>query len=89
MYESQAIVNFIDKVFGVTKNGEQYVSVSVIPVEGTQKLSFMSTDPDVLNVIKSMDIKRFDEIILRLGFKRIFNPENRTSYWSCELLGIG
>ncbi len=88
MFKCKAKFNFIDKVSGVTKDGEKYVSLNVIPVNDTKKYNFISKDETVINLLNSIQLSRFAEITLELGFVKEFNYERRISYWSCVLLGV-
>ena len=88
MFICKSKFNYIDKVLGVTKDGEQYVSINVIEINGTKKYNFISKDAQVIELFKKLEISRFAEINLKLSFVREFNPESRFSYWSCNLLGV-
>lgn len=88
MFVSKCQVNFIDKVVGVTKDGERFVSVNVIPLNDTKKFNFISKDDEVINYFKTCEFKRFEEITVLIGFNREFNQEKRTSYWSANLVGV-
>lgn len=88
MFICKSKFNYIDKVLGVTKDGEQYVSINVIEINGTKNYNFLSKDTQVIELFKKLEISRFAEINLKLGFVREFNPESRFSYWSCNLLGV-
>ncbi len=88
MFICKSKFNYIDKVIGVTKEGEQYVSLNVIELGGTKKYNFISKDVQVIELFKKLDISRFAEINLELGFNREFNQERRFSFWTCVLLGV-
>ena len=88
MFICKSKFNFIDKIIGVTKDGERYVSINVIEVSGTKKYNFISKDANVIEIFNKLDISRFAEINLKLGFIREFNQERRFSYWTCVLLGV-
>lgn len=88
MFVSKCKVNFLDKVVGVTKDGEKYISVNVIPANDTKKFNFISKNDDVINAFNTYDFKRFEEITISVGFFREFNQEKRTSYWSATLVGV-
>ena len=88
MFKSTSKVNYVDKTLGVTKDGEKYISVNVMPVGDSKKYSFLSKDEEVINLFNTLDFKRFEEITIVVGFNREFNQEKRTSYWSAILLGV-
>lgn len=88
MFICKSKFNFIDKFIGVTKEGEQYVSLNVIELNGTKKYNFISKDTQVIDLFKKLEISRFAEVNLKLGFIREFNQEKRFSYWTCSLLGV-
>ena len=88
MFISKVKVNFVDKSVGVTKDGEKYISINVIPINGTKKFNFISKDDNVIEYFNSYDFKRFEEIIISVDFNREFNQEKRTSYWSATLVGV-
>ena len=79
--------NFIDKRVGVTKEGEQYISINVISKDN-KKFNFISKETKIIDRISPLNLQRFAPIKLILGFERIFNKEKRTNYWSCNLLGV-
>ncbi len=79
--------NFIDKRIGVTKEGEQYISINVISKDN-RKFNFISKDVKLIDKISPLNLQRFAPIKLVLDFDRVFNTEKRTSYWTCELVGV-
>lgn len=79
--------NFIDKRVGVTKEGEQYISINVISKDN-KKFNFISKDTKLIDKISPLNLQRFAPIKLILSFERVFNKEKRTSYWTCELIGV-
>ena len=80
---------YIDSTTGVNQDGEKYFAINVITKNDKRKLSFVAKKPDVLDKIVGLKFIDFQDIELSLEFDRIFNPEKRTSYWNCELIGIG
>ena len=79
--------NFIDKREGVTKDGAKYLSINVLSKDN-RKFNFITKDMDLVNKISPLNIKKFSPIKLILDFERVFNREKRTSYWTCNLVGI-
>lgn len=79
--------NFIDKHIGVTKDGEQYISINVISKDN-KKFNFISKNTDLIDKISPLNLQRFAIVKLILGFERIYNKEKRTSYWTCDLIGV-
>ena len=79
--------NFIDKRISVTKEGEQYLSINVISKDN-KKFNFISKDTKLIDRISPLNLQRFSPIKLILGFERVFNKEKRTSYWTCQLIGV-
>lgn len=79
--------NFIDKRIGVTKEGEQYISINVISKDN-RKFNFISKDIKLIDKISPLNLQRFATIKLVLDFDKVFNVEKRTSYWTCELVGV-
>lgn len=79
--------NFIDKRVGVTKEGEQYISINVISKDN-KKFNFISKDTKLIDRISPLNLQRFAPIKLQLNFERTFNREKRTSYWTCSLVGV-
>lgn len=88
MFKCKEKFNFIGKVSGVTKDGEKYISIDVIPTNDIKKYNFISKDETVINLFNSLQLSRFCEITLEIGFKKEFNYERKTSYWLCVLLGV-
>ena len=87
MIKGQEVFNFIDKRHGVTKDGEKYIALNVLSKDN-MKFSFISKDEKIINTLAPLNLQRFAEIKLFLGFERVFNSEKRTSYWDCILLGV-
>lgn len=79
--------NFVDKRIGVTKEGEQYISINVISKDN-KKFNFISKNTELIDKISPLNLQRFAPVKLVLGFERTFNKEKRTSYWTCELIGV-
>jgi len=79
--------NFIDKRVGVTKDGEQYISINVISKDN-KKFNFISKDNKLIDKVAPLNLQRFALIKLVLNFERVFNKEKRTSYWTCNLVGV-
>ena len=88
MFICKCKVNFIDKVVGVTKDGEKYVSINAIPINDTKKYNFISKDESIINYFNTCNFGRFEEIVISIGFTREFNSERKTSYWSASLVGV-
>lgn len=79
--------NFVDKRQGVTKDGEQYLSINVLSKDN-KKFNFISKDTKLIDRISPLNLQRFSIIKLILGFERVYNKEKRTSYWTCNLVGV-
>lgn len=79
--------NFVDKRVGVTKDGEQYISINVISKDN-KKFNFISKDNKLIDKVAPLNLQRFAIIKLILCFERTFNKEKRTSYWTCSLVGV-
>lgn len=79
--------NFIDKRVGVTKDGEQYISVNVLSKDN-KKFNFISKDSRLIDKLSPLNLQRFSPIKLILNFERVYNKERKTSFWSCTLLGV-
>lgn len=79
--------NFIDKRVGVTKDGEKYLSLNVLSKDN-RKFNFITKDNKLIDKIAPLNIQKFSIIKLIIDFERVFNKENRTSYWICTLVGV-
>ena len=79
--------NFIDKRVGVTKEGEQYLSINVLSKDN-KKFNFISRDTKLIDKIAPLNLQRFSIIKLILEFTREYNKERKTSYWTCKLIGV-
>ena len=69
------------------KDGEKYLCVNVLSKDN-QKFNFITKDAELINKISPLNLQRFSQIKLILGFSREFNREKRFSFWSCNLVGI-
>lgn len=87
MIKGQATFNYIDKLVGVTKDGEKYISLNVISKDN-EKVNFISRDDELINKIGSLNISRFAPIKLTFETNRVWNSEKRFSYWDVVLLGV-
>lgn len=79
--------NFIDKRVGVTKEGEQYISLNVLSKDN-RKFNFISKDTKLIDKIAPLNLNKFAPIKLIVDFERVFNKEKRVSYWTCNLVGV-
>ena len=79
--------NFIDKMVGVTKDGEKFISVNVLSKDN-KKFNFISKDASLIDKLASLKLQRFCNIKLVLQFQRVFNREKRTSYWTVNLVDV-
>ena len=79
--------NFIDKRVGVTKDGEKYLSINVLSKDN-RKFNFITKDTELINKISPLNLQKFSVIKLIVDFERVYNREKRTSYWSCNWVGV-
>lgn len=90
MIQAKQTFTYVDSVTGVNQDGEKYFAVNVMTKGNSKKkLSFVAKKPDVLDKISGLKFIDFQDITLFIEFDRIFNKEKKSSYWSCELIGIG
>ena len=90
MVQGKQVFTYVDSVTGVNQDGEKYFAINVMTKGNTKKkLSFVAKKPDVLDRLTGIKFSDFQDITLVLEFDRIFNKEKKTSYWNCELIGIG
>ena len=87
MVVAKETFNFIDKREGITKDGEKYLSLNVLSKDN-RKFNFITKDMELVNKISPLSIQKFSPIKLILDFDRVFNREKRTSYWTCNLVGV-
>ncbi len=87
MVVAKEMFNFIDKREGITKDGEKYLSINVLSKDN-RKFNFITKDTDLINKISPLNLQKFSQIKLVLNFERVYNREKRTSYWTCELIGV-
>ena len=79
--------NFIDKREGITKDGEKYLSINVLSKDN-RKFNFITKDTELIGKISPLNLQKFSQIKLILNFERVFNKEKRTSYWTCNFVGV-
>lgn len=82
------VFSYIDKKVGVTKEGEQYIAINVLSKDN-RKFNFISKEPNVIDKIGQANFTKFQDLKLHFDFDKEYNQEKRTSYWVCELLGVG
>ena len=87
MVVAKEMFNFIDKREGITKDGEKYLSINVLSKDN-RKFNFITKDTDLINKISPLNLQKFSQIKLVLNFERVYNREKRTSYWTCNLVGV-
>lgn len=87
MVVAKEMFNFIDKREGITKDGEKYLSINVLSKDN-RKFNFITKNTDLINKISPLNLQKFSQIKLVLNFERVYNREKRTSYWTCNLVGV-
>ena len=87
MVVAKEMFNFIDKRGGITKDAQKYLSINVLSKDN-RKFNFITKDTDLINKISPLNLQKFSQIKLVLNFERVYNREKRTSYWTCELIGV-
>lgn len=88
MIHGTQIFSYIDKKLGVTKNGEQYIAINVLSKDN-RKFTFISKIPEVIDKLGQVSLTKFQDVKLQFKFDREYNIEKKTSYWSCEIVGVG
>ncbi len=88
MINGTQVFSFIDRVVGVTQQGEQYIAINVL-AKDNKKYSFFGKSPELIDKLSTMQLTKFQDVKLHFSFTREFNKEKRTSYWHCELVGVG
>lgn len=88
MINGVQVFSFIEKKVGVTKEGEQFIAVNVLSKDN-KKLSFISKIPEVIDKISQTSFTKFQDIKLHFNFEREYNRQTKTSYWVCEIIGVG
>ena len=90
MVQGRQVFTYVDSTSGINQDGEKYFAINVM-TKGTnkKKLSFVAKKPDVLDKVTQIKFVDFQDVVLILDFDRIYNKERKTSYWNCELIGIG
>jgi len=90
MVQGKQVFTYVDSTSGVNQDGEKYFAINVMTKgNNKRKLSFVAKKPDVLDKILQTKFVDFQDVVLILDFDRVFNKEKKTSYWNCELIGIG
>lgn len=87
MINGNAKFYFIDKLVGVTKEGEQYLSINVLS-EDNRKFNFITKDPKIIDRLAPLNIQKFALVKLTFSIDKIFNPETRFSHWNVSLTGV-
>ncbi len=82
------VFSYIDKKVGVTKDGEQYIAINVLSKDN-RKFNFISKSPEVIDKISQTNFTKFQDVKLHFDFDREFNKEKKSSYWVCEIVGVG
>lgn len=54
-----------------------------------RKFNFMSKDPNVIDKLSQTNFTKFQDVKLHFDFNREYNSEKKTSYWVCEIVGVG
>lgn len=88
MINGVQVFSYIDKKMGVTKDGEQYIAINVLSKDN-RKFNFISKSPEVIDKISQTNFTKFQDVKLHFDFDREFNKEKKSSYWVCEIVGVG
>lgn len=78
---------YLSHTCSINADGEKYVSVSIL-TDSQSKFSFVSHDEELIKQFQSVKIEAFSDIVLVIGFDRVFNPKTRYSNWQATLLGV-
>lgn len=87
MFVAKEQFYFIDKREGTTKEGERYLIVNVLSKD-SKNFNFITKDKELINAISPLNLQKFAPVKLHLGFLREYNRDKRSSYWTCNLIGI-
>lgn len=87
IFKSRENFKYLQHATGINKDGEKYVSVTVLDDE-KNKYSFVSHDDKVISQFTGFQIADYSDITLFIGFTKVFNPNTRYSNWQSILLGV-
>ena len=79
---------YIEKKVGVNQDGEQYLALNVLS-KNNKKIGFLVKNPNLIDKISQLNFTKFQDIKLHFDFDREYNKEKKTSYWTCEVVGVG
>lgn len=88
MINGVQIFSFISKSVGITKEGEKFLALNVLSKDN-RKFNFITKTPDVIDKISQTNFTKFQDVKLQFNFDREYNRDKKTSYWTCEIVGIG
>ena len=86
MLKSKTRFKYLEHVSSINKDGEKYLAVSVL--DGSDKFSFITHDEELIKTFSSLSIEQFSDIVLIIGFERVFNQKTRYFNWQPVLLGV-
>lgn len=86
MLKSKTKFKYLEHVSSINKDGEKYLAVSVL--DGSKKFTFVSHDEELIKRLNSLQIEQFSDIVLIIGFDRVFNSNTRYCHWEPVLLGV-
>ena len=86
MLKSKTRFKYLEHVSSINKDGEKYLAVTVL--DGSDKFSFVTHDEELIKTFSSLKIEQFSDIVLIIGFERVFNQKTRYSNWQSVLLGV-
>ena len=87
LFKSKQRFKFLEKICSINGDGEKYVSVSVLS-SANKKFSFVSHDEALIQQFQSLNIENLSDIVLIVGFDKVFNHRTRFSNWQPVLLGV-
>ena len=88
MINGNGVFNYIDRVVKVNTDGEKYLALNVLSKDN-KKISFITKDEDLINKVTNLQLTKFQDVKLFFNITRIYNKDNRYSFWSVELIGVG
>lgn len=87
LFKSKQYFKFLEKICSINSDGEKYISVSVLS-NTNKKFSFVSHDENLIQEFQNLQIENLSDIILIVGFDKVFNSRTRFSNWQPVLLGV-
>lgn len=89
MFKCKKEFIYVSRSTGVNQDNCKYIALNVLSKEDKTKQSFITKDFELISKLDNMKFNDFQNVLLTVEFKKVFNRNTRYSSWQCELIDVG